>query len=147
MTCSWQPATAAAGRVAHQRAAEFLASSRYSATDVCLFVIVHIRLTSNEGRRVFALIRMSWNECLQLSLKARSHGPGLHKASAPAVVGHRRPAEEDHQMTIDRYANEEALVGLLSDDGKRTRVCATVDIIHQHAAGFNDAVTYEIKNI
>jgi hypothetical protein len=54
-------------------------------------------------------------------------------------------AEEDHRTTIDWDADEEALVGWLSIGGKRTRVSATVDIIRQHAAGFNAAVTYEIK--
>jgi hypothetical protein len=48
-------------------------------------------------------------------------------------------------MTVDWDADEEALVGWLWIDGKRTRLCATVDTIHQHAAGFDDAVIYEIE--
>jgi hypothetical protein len=74
---------------------------------------------------------MSWNKCSQLSLKARSHDPGLHdcasvslaKLRRPAVVRSQEtfmPADEDHRMTIDRDADEEALIGGLPIDDKRT---------------------------
>jgi hypothetical protein len=36
------------------------------------------------------------------------------------------------------------LVGWVTIDGKPTKVSATRDMIHSHAAGFNDAVSWEI---
>jgi hypothetical protein len=39
----------------------------------------------------------------------------------------------------------EALIGWITVSGERRRVRATRDVIHTHAAGFNDAVTWEIE--
>jgi hypothetical protein len=39
----------------------------------------------------------------------------------------------------------EALVGWVMIDGRPTKVRATRDMIHRHATGFNDAITWEIE--
>jgi hypothetical protein len=39
----------------------------------------------------------------------------------------------------------EALVGWIIINGVPTKARATRDIIHRHASGFNDAVTWEIE--
>ena len=39
----------------------------------------------------------------------------------------------------------EALVGWVTIDGRPTKVRATRDMIHNHATGFNDAITWEIE--
>jgi hypothetical protein len=38
----------------------------------------------------------------------------------------------------------QALVGWVTIDGRLTKVRATRDMIHSHATGFNDAITWEI---
>jgi hypothetical protein len=40
----------------------------------------------------------------------------------------------------------EALIGWITIKGKSTKVRATREIIHNHAPGFNDAITWEIEH-
>jgi hypothetical protein len=52
-------------------------------------------------------------------------------------------------MSIDRSVTVQwdgkVLTGWISIDGEKKKVAADRDIIHQHAAGFNDALTWEIE--
>jgi hypothetical protein len=89
---------------------------------------------------------MSWNKCSQLSLKGRSHDAGLRGRASMFLARLRRwQAVCSRTRQWRQRKIIERLVGWLSIGGKRSRVGATVDIIRQHAAGFNAAVTYEIK--